>query len=99
MGGYLITYDEYFSLSTSLLSVMKAHKCIANGCMIFLPHVVDSSARMPSVCEVHVDVIADYTYGFINKFSGLPLACLVDFQFDYAPSVTPIAKTPFRLAS
>ena len=79
VGGYVLAYVEYCHLSTSLISVMKEHKCITKGCPIFLAHIVDPSSRTSSLCEVDVDVVADYTDVFLDEFFGLPPPCQVEF--------------------
>lgn len=93
-GDYAITYSEHYSRSTSIISVIKAHKCIVKGCPVFLAHVDSTSGKL-SMFEV--DVVRDYVDVFPNELPGLPLPRHTDFHIDLISGVAPIAKAPYWL--
>ncbi|XP_052620961.1 uncharacterized protein LOC111893627 [Lactuca sativa] len=95
-GDYATAYGEHHSRSTSFISVMKARKCIAKGCPVFLAHVVNSNSEELGLSEV--DVVRDYVDVFPNDLPGLPPPRQVDFHIDIIPGAAPIAKAPYRLA-
>lgn len=59
-------------MTIALLSVMKAHKCIAKGYPIFLAHVVDSSSKKSSLSKV--EVVKEYVDVFPDDLPSLPLS-------------------------
>ena len=95
-GGYVIAYGEKSPGTLSLISVLKARKCLAKGCAAFLAHVVETSSKKAVLSEV--EVVRDYADVFPDELPGLPPPRQIEFHIDLVPGAAPIAKAPYRLA-
>ncbi|KAJ9546848.1 LOW QUALITY PROTEIN: hypothetical protein OSB04_019391 [Centaurea solstitialis] len=78
--------------STSLISVIKANRCIRKGCLWFMAYVVDSGRDKLEV--KNVEVVCDYTEVFLEDLVSLPPDREIEFRIDLIPGATPIAKAP-----
>ncbi|KAJ9538873.1 hypothetical protein OSB04_031606, partial [Centaurea solstitialis] len=95
-----VVYDTKRNRSASLISVIKANRCIRKGCVWFMAYVVDSGKDKLEVKDVKV--VRDYPEVFPEVFPedlvSLPPDQEIEFRIDLVPGATPIAKAPYRLA-
>ncbi|KAJ9566488.1 hypothetical protein OSB04_002454 [Centaurea solstitialis] len=95
-GRTAVVYGVKRNRSTSLMSVIKANRCIRKGCVWFMACVVDSGRDKLEVKDV--EVVCDYPEVFSEDLVSLPPDREIEFQIDLVPGATPIAKAPYRLA-
>ncbi|KAJ9556477.1 hypothetical protein OSB04_011091 [Centaurea solstitialis] len=95
-GRTAVVYGAKRNRSTSLISVIKANRCIRKGCVWFMAHVVDSKKDKLGVKDV--EVVRDYPEVFPEDLVSLPPDREIEFRIDLVPGATPIAKAPYRLA-
>nr|GEV36320.1 hypothetical protein [Tanacetum cinerariifolium] len=79
-----------------LCSMMKARKYLSHGCQAFMAHVIGVSFEKKSMKDV--SVVNEFLDVFPEDLPGIPPERQVEFRIDLIPGVTPIAKTPYRLA-
>ncbi|KAJ9548163.1 LOW QUALITY PROTEIN: hypothetical protein OSB04_020706 [Centaurea solstitialis] len=89
-------YGAKRNRSTSLISVIKANRCIRKGCVWCMAYVVDSGKDKLEVKDV--EVVRDYPEVFPEDLVNLPPDREIEFRIDLVPGATPIAKSPYRLA-
>nr|GEZ42514.1 reverse transcriptase domain-containing protein [Tanacetum cinerariifolium] len=80
-----------------VISYIKALKYIENGCELFLAQVTRTVYKEKRVEDV--PVIRDFPEVFPKDLPGLPPPRQVEFRIDLIPGATPVARTPYRLAS
>ncbi|KAJ9541625.1 LOW QUALITY PROTEIN: hypothetical protein OSB04_028131 [Centaurea solstitialis] len=95
-GRTTVVYGTKRNRSTSLISVIKANRCIRKGCVWFMAYVVDSGKDKLEVKDVKV--VRDYPEVFPDDLVSLPPDREIEFRIDLVPGATPIAKAPYRLA-
>ncbi|KAJ9556411.1 hypothetical protein OSB04_011025 [Centaurea solstitialis] len=95
-GRTAVVYGTKRNRSTSLISVIKANRCIRKGCIWFMAYVVDSEKNKLEVKDV--EVVRDYPEVFPEDLVSLPPDREIEFRIDLVPGATPIAKAPYRLA-
>ncbi|KAJ9557826.1 hypothetical protein OSB04_012440 [Centaurea solstitialis] len=95
-GRTVVVYGAKRNRSTSLISVIKANRCIRQGCVWFMAYVVDSGRDKLEVKDVKV--VCDYPEVFSEDLVSLPPDREIEFWIDLVPAATPIAKAPYRLA-
>ncbi|GJY51952.1 putative reverse transcriptase domain-containing protein [Tanacetum coccineum] len=95
-GREIIIYGDKRKGEFKLCSMMKARKYLLRGCQAFMAHVEDTSFEKKSVKDV--SVVNEFPDVFLEDLSGIPPDRKFEFQIDLIPGVTPIAKTPYRLA-
>ncbi|KAJ9541866.1 hypothetical protein OSB04_028372 [Centaurea solstitialis] len=95
-GRTAVVYGTKRNRSTSLISVIKANRCIRKGCIWFMAYVVDSGKDKLEVKDV--EVVRDYPEVFPEDLVSLPPDREIEFRIDLVPGATPIAKAPYRLA-
>ncbi|KAJ9552858.1 hypothetical protein OSB04_016903 [Centaurea solstitialis] len=95
-GRTAVVYGAKRNRSTSLISVIKANRCIRKGCVWFMAYVVDSKKDKLEVKDV--EVVRDYPEVFPEDLVSLPPDREIEFRIDLVPGATPIAKAPYRLA-
>ncbi|KAJ9558426.1 hypothetical protein OSB04_013040 [Centaurea solstitialis] len=95
-GRTAVVYGAKRNRSTSLISVIKANRCIRKGCVWFMAYVVDSDRDKLEVKDV--EVVRDYPEVFPEDLVSLPPDREIEFRIDLVPGATPIAKAPYRLA-
>ncbi|KAJ9558183.1 hypothetical protein OSB04_012797 [Centaurea solstitialis] len=95
-GRTAVVYGAKRNRSTSLISVIKANRCIRKGCVWFMAYVVDSKKDKLEVKDV--EVVRDYPEVFPEDLVSLPPYREIEFRIDLVPGETPIAKAPHRLA-
>ncbi|KAJ9544764.1 hypothetical protein OSB04_024471 [Centaurea solstitialis] len=91
-----VVYGTKRNRSTSLISVIKANRCIRKGCVWFMAYVVDSGKDKLELKDV--EVVRDYPEVFPEDLVSLPPDREIEFRIDLVPGATPIAKAPYRLA-
>ena len=96
-GGIILIYGEKWGKATTIISLLKARKCVANGCSSYLTYVVDAKLEKKGVTDV--DVVREFPDVFPEDLPGLPPERQVEFHIDLTPGAAPIARTPYRLAS
>nr|GFB27221.1 putative reverse transcriptase domain-containing protein [Tanacetum cinerariifolium] len=77
--------------------MMKARKYLSRGCQAYMAHVIDTSFEKKSAKDV--PVVNEFLDVFPKDLRGIPPKRQVDFRIDLIPGATPIAKTPYHLAS
>ncbi|KAJ9545125.1 hypothetical protein OSB04_024832 [Centaurea solstitialis] len=95
-GRTAVVYGTKRNRSTSLISVIKANRCIRKGCVWFMAYVVDSGKDKLEVKDV--EVVRDYPEVFLEDLVNLPQDREIEFRIHLVPGATPIAKAPYRLA-
>ncbi|KAJ9567723.1 LOW QUALITY PROTEIN: hypothetical protein OSB04_003689 [Centaurea solstitialis] len=95
-GRTAVVYGTKRNRSTSLISVIKANRCIRKGCVWFMAYVVDLEKDKLEVKDV--EVVRDYPEVFPVDLVCLPPDREIEFRIDLVPGATPIAKAPYRLA-
>ncbi|KAJ9561478.1 hypothetical protein OSB04_006638 [Centaurea solstitialis] len=95
-GRTAVVYGAKRNRSTSLISVIKANRCIRKGCVWFMAYVVDSGKDRLEVKDV--EVVRDYPKVFLEDLVSLPPDREIEFRIDLVPGATLIAKSPYRLA-
>nr|GEZ74622.1 hypothetical protein [Tanacetum cinerariifolium] len=71
------------------------------GCHVFLAHVTAKETEDNSEKKrlEEVSIVRDFPEVFTEDLPGLPPTQKVEFQIDLIPSVAPVERTPYRLAS
>jgi Retroviral aspartyl protease len=95
-GRRTVIYGVRRNRATSLISVIKANRCIRKGCLWYMAYVVES---VKSKLEVRdVEVVRDYPEVFPDDLDSLPPDREIEFRIDLVPGAAPIARAPYRLA-
>ncbi|GJT39319.1 putative reverse transcriptase domain-containing protein [Tanacetum coccineum] len=79
-----------------IISCIKAHKYVEQGCHLFLAHVTKKKSKEKRMEDI--PVIHDFPEGFPEELPGLPPPRQVEFRIDLVPGAAPFAHTPYRLA-
>ncbi|KAJ9537845.1 hypothetical protein OSB04_030578 [Centaurea solstitialis] len=95
-GRTAVVYGTKRNRSSSLISVIKANRCIRKGCVWFMAYGVDSAKDKLEVKDVKV--VCEYPEVFPEDLVSLPPDREIEFRIDLVPGATPIAKAPYRLA-
>ncbi|KAJ9547266.1 hypothetical protein OSB04_019809 [Centaurea solstitialis] len=85
-GRTAVVYGAKRNRSTSLISVIKANRCIRKGCVWFMAHVVDSKKDKLEVKDV--EVVRDYPEVFPEDLVNLPPDREIEFRIDLVPGAT-----------
>ncbi|GJR50203.1 putative reverse transcriptase domain-containing protein [Tanacetum coccineum] len=80
-----------------LCSVIKARRYLPRGCHAFMAHVINTNFEKKSVKDV--PIVNEFLDVFLEELLGIPPERQVEFRIDLIPGATPIAKTPYHLAS
>ncbi|GJZ30534.1 hypothetical protein Tco_0575581 [Tanacetum coccineum] len=99
-----IQSDRNYGESNSRLNIIlcnKTQKYIQKGCHAFLTQVTKKKAEDKSKEKrlEEVPIVRDFPKVFPEDLPRLPLTQQVEYQIDLVPSVTPVARSPYRLAS
>ncbi|XP_076894031.1 uncharacterized protein LOC143546206 [Bidens hawaiensis] len=79
----------------SLISMIKANKCLHKGCLAFMVYVTEE----PKEKKLEdVSIVSEFPDAFPEKLPGIPPERDVEFKIDLVPRTAPIAKSPYRLA-
>ncbi|KAJ9546526.1 hypothetical protein OSB04_019069 [Centaurea solstitialis] len=79
-GRTAVVYGAKRNRSTSLISVIKANRCIRKGCVWFMAYVVDSKKDKLEVKDV--EVVRDYPEVFPEDLVSLPPDRQIEFRID-----------------
>ncbi|KAI3734989.1 hypothetical protein L6452_14472 [Arctium lappa] len=90
-------YGERRKGNIAIISMVKARKCLSKGCSPFLAYVIDVKLEKKKLEDV--EVVNEFPDVFPDDLPGLPPDRQVKFKIDLTPWATPIARTPYRLAS
>nr|GEZ00770.1 reverse transcriptase domain-containing protein [Tanacetum cinerariifolium] len=84
----------------SIISCIKTHEYIQRGCHVFLAQVMEKKAENKSEEKrlEDVSIMQDFPEVFPKDLPGLPPMRQVEFQINLVPGVTPVARSPSRLA-
>ncbi|KAJ9564382.1 hypothetical protein OSB04_000348 [Centaurea solstitialis] len=94
--GPFVIYGDRRNRQTSLISMLKARKCVKKGCQSFLAYVIDSK-KEKSVIET-IPVVSEFPEVFPDDLTSLPPDRPIEFRIDLLPGAAPIARSPYRLA-
>ncbi|XP_076894416.1 uncharacterized protein LOC143546690 [Bidens hawaiensis] len=79
----------------SIISMIKANKCLRKGCLGFMACVI----KEPKKNQIDdVPVVKEYVDVFPEELPRIPPDREVEFRIDLLPGTAPIAKSPYRLA-
>ncbi|KAI3716247.1 hypothetical protein L6452_23456 [Arctium lappa] len=95
-GEATIIYGEGRKGDVAIISVIKARKCLAKGCVSFLAYAINTKLDQRKLEEVRV--VREFPDVFPEDLLGLPPDRVVDFRIDLIPGAAPIARAPYRLA-
>ncbi|XP_076950779.1 uncharacterized protein LOC143623856 [Bidens hawaiensis] len=96
-GETLTIQGEQGNLVLKLTSIMKTCKMLRKGYPAFLVNVVDTKAEGQNIEDI--PIVRDYPEVFPKDLPGLPPPRQVEFRIDLVQDATPIARSPYRLAS
>ncbi|GJS63587.1 hypothetical protein Tco_0678151 [Tanacetum coccineum] len=85
----------------NIISCNKTYKYLQKGCHVFLACITENKTKKKSG-EKRVGklpTVRDFLEVFPEGLPGLPPTRQVKFKIDLVPGATPIAWTPYRLAS
>jgi hypothetical protein len=77
---------------------MQARKLIIRGGQAFLVFIVASTKQAKKNLE-DIPVVCEYLDVFSTDYSRLPPQREVEFGIECVPSINPISKAPYRMAS
>ncbi|XP_076941888.1 uncharacterized protein LOC143611584 [Bidens hawaiensis] len=78
----------------SLISMIKASKCLRKGCLAFMVYVTEE----PKEKKLEdVSIVSEFLDVFPEELPGIPPERDVEFRIDLVPGTAPIAKSPYRL--
>ncbi|KAJ0946758.1 putative nucleotidyltransferase, Ribonuclease H [Helianthus annuus] len=95
-GETIVVHGEKHETPLSIISCLKAGRCLHKGCVAFLAHVVDKEAAKPKLEDI--PVVREYPEVFPEDLPGLPPQRQVEFHINLVPGAAPVAKAPYRLA-
>ncbi|KAI3786473.1 hypothetical protein L1987_40178 [Smallanthus sonchifolius] len=97
-GDTLTIHGERSGKNLKIISSIKARNLLRKPTtMAFLAHVVEKKTQGKKL--QNVPIIKDYPEVFPDDLPGLPPIRQVEFWIDLVPGATPVAKSPYRLAS
>ncbi|GKD58836.1 putative nucleotidyltransferase, ribonuclease H, partial [Tanacetum coccineum] len=96
-GGETFIYGERKKTSLAICIYARAKIYLVHGCQAYLDHIIDTQKSTP--CLDNIPVVQEFLDVFTEELSGIPPERQVEFRIDLIPGSTPIAKTPYRLAS
>nr|GEV04950.1 putative reverse transcriptase domain-containing protein [Tanacetum cinerariifolium] len=79
-----------------VISCIKARKYIERGSRLFVAHVTEKEPQEKWLEDV--PVIRDFPEVFPDDLPRFPPPRQVEFQIDFVPGATPVARAPYRLA-
>ena len=82
-GGMILIYGENGRKATTIISLLKARKCVSKGCSSYLAYVVDSKLEKTGVTDV--DVVREFPDVFPEDLPCLPTERQVEFHIDLTP--------------
>jgi len=78
-----------------LVSALRAHQLLGNGCEGFLCHAVRTESVGPSLEDI--PVAREFPDIFPDEIPGMPPLREVEFCIDVAPGATLISKAPYQM--
>ncbi|GKB34547.1 putative reverse transcriptase domain-containing protein [Tanacetum coccineum] len=95
-GNKTLTVESNKGMSRlKVISFIKAHKYIEQGCHLFLAHVTEKKPKEKPLEDV--PVICNFPEVFPDDLPRLPLPRQVEFQIDLVPGAAHVAHAPYRL--
>ncbi|KAI3773112.1 hypothetical protein L6452_04311 [Arctium lappa] len=88
-GEATIIYGEGRKGDVAIISVIKARKCLAKGCLSFLAYAIDTKLDQRKLEDVRV--VREFPDVFPEDLPGLPPDRVVEFRIDLIPGAAPIA--------
>lgn len=80
----------------SVITIIKAHKCVRKGCDSFLAYVIDPRKEKKKLEDLKI--VRYCMEVFPEELLGLLPARHMEFCIDLVPSANSISKSPYRLA-
>ncbi|GJV63188.1 hypothetical protein Tco_1474016 [Tanacetum coccineum] len=84
----------------NIISCIKTHKYLQNGCHVFLAHLKEKKngdkSKDKRLEDVHI--VWDFPEVFPEDFPRLPPTRQFEFQIDLVSGAAPVARAPYRLA-
>ncbi|KAL0543848.1 hypothetical protein IC582_018953 [Cucumis melo] len=80
-----------------VISAMRASKLLSQGTWSILASVVDT--KEVDVCLSSEPVVRDYPDVFPEELPGLPPLREIEFAIELEPSIVPISRAPYRMAT
>ena len=90
-------YGDKSGKSVPMISAMRAHRLLQQGCTGYLAYLlnpVDSSSSVQNI-----PVVDEFPDVFPEELPGLPPIREVDFSIDLVPGAAPISSAPYRMAT
>ncbi|XP_070040584.1 uncharacterized protein [Nicotiana tomentosiformis] len=84
------------SISSRVISFMKARHMVEKGCLAYLAYVRDTIAESPTIDSV--PVVQELADVFPSDLPGMPPYCDIDFYIYLALGTQPISIPPCRMA-
>ncbi|XP_034710439.1 cathepsin D-like [Vitis riparia] len=78
-----------------LISILRPNSLLMKGCQGFLAYVVSNENDLKLE---DIPVVRDFPDVFLDDLSGLPPEREVEFTIDLVLGITPISKTPYKMA-
>ncbi|KAI3815783.1 hypothetical protein L1987_15465 [Smallanthus sonchifolius] len=94
LGSFDLIVGKRSGAVISIISFMKAHKCLLKGHTDILALVAEQPYEEKKIDDI--PIVRDYPELFPEDLPGLPPHRQVEFQIDLAPGATPIARAPFH---
>ncbi|XP_076941490.1 uncharacterized protein LOC143611067 [Bidens hawaiensis] len=79
----------------SLISMIKANKCLHKICLAFMVYM--TKERKKKKLE-DAPIVSEFPDVFLEELPGIPPERDVEFRIDLVPGTASIAKSPYRLA-
>ncbi|KAI3788522.1 hypothetical protein L2E82_01291 [Cichorium intybus] len=95
-GSKVYIYGERRKNMQSLITAIKARKCIQKGCESFIAYVMNGKKEKQKMEDIKV--VNEFPEVFPDDLPGLPPIRQVEFRIDLVPGASPIARAPYRLA-
>ncbi|GKE18467.1 putative reverse transcriptase domain-containing protein, partial [Tanacetum coccineum] len=92
----LIVESDKGGSRLKIISCIKAHKYVEQGCHLFLAHVTKKNSKEKRLKDM--PVIRDFPKVFPEELPGLPPSRQVEFRIDLVPGAALVARVPYKLA-
>ncbi|XP_070056250.1 uncharacterized protein [Nicotiana tomentosiformis] len=86
---------SYVSISSRVISFLKARHMVKKACLAYLAYVRDTTAETSAIDSV--PVVREFSDVFPSDLPGIPPDRDIDFCIDLALGTQPISITPYRM--
>ncbi|KAI3779510.1 hypothetical protein L2E82_09231 [Cichorium intybus] len=91
-GSKVYIYGERRKNMQSLITAIKARKCIHKGCESFIAYVMNGKKEKQKIEDIKV--VNEFPEVYPDDLPGLPPIWQVEFRIDLVPRASPIARAP-----